>query len=138
VPAGRWLAGRKLYKKPRIAERHRHRYEFNTAYRDQLERAGLVLSGVSPDGSLVEMIELRDHPWFLASQFHPEFKSRRWTATRCSRASSGGARAAQGQGGGAAARRAQDRQAAVTHGTARIGALTVAAARRCCSSPGPA
>ena len=67
---------RKLYKKPRIAERHRHRYEFNTAYRDQLERAGLVLSGVSPDGSLVEMIELRDHPWFLASQFHPEFKSR--------------------------------------------------------------
>jgi CTP synthase len=67
---------RRLYKRQKVAERHRHRYEFNNAYRAQLEAAGLVLSGLSPDGSLVEMIELRDHPWFVASQFHPEFKSR--------------------------------------------------------------
>jgi CTP synthase len=59
-----------------ISERHRHRYEFNEAYREQLEGAGLICSGVSPDGGLVEMIELADHPWFLATQFHPEFKSR--------------------------------------------------------------
>lgn len=59
-----------------VAERHRHRYEFNTAYLEQLTRAGLVVSGTSPDGRLVEMIELPDHPWFVASQFHPEFKSR--------------------------------------------------------------
>ncbi|MBM4265240.1 MAG: CTP synthase [Deltaproteobacteria bacterium] len=69
------LASR-LYGKRKIAERHRHRYEFNNAYREQLERRGLVLSGLSPDGQLVEMIELPDHPWFVASQFHPEFKSR--------------------------------------------------------------
>ena len=67
---------RKLYKKGKISERHRHRYEFNDAYRERLESAGLVCCGVSPDGGLVEMIELRDHPWFLATQFHPEFKSR--------------------------------------------------------------
>jgi CTP synthase len=67
---------RRMYKKGRIAERHRHRYEFNNAYREQLEAAGLVCSGVSPDGSLVEIVELKDHPWFLGSQFHPEFKSR--------------------------------------------------------------
>jgi CTP synthase len=59
-----------------IYERHRHRYEVNNAYRDTLEEAGLVISGVSPDGSLVEMIELSGHPWFVASQGHPEFKSR--------------------------------------------------------------
>jgi CTP synthase len=59
-----------------ISERHRHRYEFNTAYRERLEAAGLVISGTSPDGRLVELIELRGHPWFLACQFHPEFKSR--------------------------------------------------------------
>jgi CTP synthase len=64
------------YGKAVVSERHRHRYEFNDAYREQLEAAGLVCSGVSPDGGLVEMIELRDHPWFLATQFHPEFKSR--------------------------------------------------------------
>ncbi|MBD5641832.1 MAG: CTP synthase, partial [Desulfovibrio sp.] len=57
-------------------ERHRHRYEFNNAYRQKLEEAGLVFSGTSPDGSLVEIMELRDHPWFLGCQFHPEFKSR--------------------------------------------------------------
>jgi CTP synthase len=59
-----------------ITERHRHRWEFNNAYRAELEAAGLVLAGLSPDGSLVEVIELRDHAFFVASQFHPEFKSR--------------------------------------------------------------
>lgn len=59
-----------------IYERHRHRYEFNNAYREQLEQAGMVFSGTSPDGRLVEMIELKDHPWFVAVQFHPEFVSR--------------------------------------------------------------
>ena len=58
-----------------VNERHRHRYEFNTVYRERLEKAGLVLAGTSPDGELVEIIELRDHPWFLACQFHPEFQS---------------------------------------------------------------
>jgi CTP synthase len=59
-----------------ISERHRHRYEFSNAYRERLEAAGLVLSGLSPDGHLVEVIEMRDHPFFVASQFHPEFTSR--------------------------------------------------------------
>lgn len=59
-----------------IYERHRHRYEFNNAYRDQLEALGLVISGISPDGKFVEIIELKDHPWFVAVQFHPEFASR--------------------------------------------------------------
>ena len=58
-----------------ISERHRHRYEFNPEYRDRLSRAGLVLSGTSPDGRLVEVVEVEDHPWFLGCQFHPEFKS---------------------------------------------------------------
>jgi CTP synthase len=59
-----------------ISERHRHRYEVNNDYRDRLAAAGLVISGVSPDGQLVEMIELRNHPYFVGCQFHPEFKSR--------------------------------------------------------------
>jgi CTP synthase len=59
-----------------ITERHRHRFEFNNSYRDQLEQAGLIVSGHSPDGRLVEIVELRDHPWFLGTQFHPEFLSR--------------------------------------------------------------
>lgn len=61
-----------------VQERHRHRYEFNSAYREELEAAGLVVSGTSPDGELVEMVELRRdlHPWFVATQAHPEFKSR--------------------------------------------------------------
>ncbi|MFL5756045.1 MAG: CTP synthase, partial [Chloroflexota bacterium] len=59
-----------------IYERHRHRFEVNNRYRRTLERAGMRLSGVSPDGRLVEIVELEDHPWFVASQFHPEFKSR--------------------------------------------------------------
>lgn len=66
----------KLYGAPTVHERHRHRYEFNNAYRTQLEEAGMVMSGHSPDGELVEMIELRDHPFFMGSQFHPEYKSR--------------------------------------------------------------
>jgi len=72
---GNSLAHR-VYGKRKISERHRHRYEFNNDYRALLEKHGLVLSGLSPDGGLVEMVELPDHPWFLASQFHPEFKSR--------------------------------------------------------------
>ena len=59
-----------------ISERHRHRYEFNNAYKEMLEEKGLVVSGISPNGELVEMIEVKDHPWFLGCQFHPEFKSR--------------------------------------------------------------
>jgi CTP synthase len=66
----------RLYGRRKISERHRHRYEVNNAYRDRLKQHGLILSGLSPDGELVEMIELADHPFFLASQFHPEFKSR--------------------------------------------------------------
>ncbi|MFN8619202.1 MAG: CTP synthase [Chloroflexota bacterium] len=59
-----------------IYERHRHRFEVNNQYREALEKSGMILSGQSPDGRLVEIVELRDHPWFVASQFHPEFKSR--------------------------------------------------------------
>lgn len=65
-----------VYQAVEISERHRHRYEVNNAYRDQLEKAGLVFGGLSPDGELVEIIELADHPWFIGVQFHPEFKSR--------------------------------------------------------------
>lgn len=66
----------RLYGRRKISERHRHRYEVNNDYRETLTRNGLVLSGLSPDEQLVEIIELGDHPFFLASQFHPEFKSR--------------------------------------------------------------
>ena len=69
------LAAR-LYSKKRISERHRHRYEFNNAYRERFMAKGMSFSGLSPDGELVEIIELRDHPWFIGVQFHPEFKSR--------------------------------------------------------------
>lgn len=64
------------YKKESISERHRHRYEVNNDYREALEKKGLLFSGLSPDGNLVEMTELPDHPWFLGCQFHPELKSR--------------------------------------------------------------
>ncbi len=64
------------YKKSNIFERHRHRYEVNNDYREKLESKGFLLSGLSPDGNLVEMAELNDHPWFLGVQFHPELKSR--------------------------------------------------------------
>ena len=69
------LAG-KAYGCPEVSERHRHRYELNNEFRDRLERHGMVMSGVSPDGRLVEIIELSDHPWFVGTQFHPEFRSR--------------------------------------------------------------
>ena len=65
----------RLYRKEIIEERHRHRYEFNNAYRDVLEQAGLKIAGVSIDGELVEIIEIAGHPWFLGCQFHPEFTS---------------------------------------------------------------
>jgi CTP synthase len=64
------------YGKDEVRERHRHRYEFNPAYRERLEKAGLVVTGISPKGDLVEIVEMRDHPWFLGVQFHPEFQSR--------------------------------------------------------------
>ena len=67
---------RAAYARERIDERHRHRYEINNAYRSVLEEAGMVWSGVSPDGQLVEIGELRDHPWMVGSQFHPEFRTR--------------------------------------------------------------
>jgi CTP synthase len=59
-----------------VDERHRHRWEFNNAYREQFEQHGMIFSGVSPDGRLVEVVELKDHPYMVASQFHPEFLSR--------------------------------------------------------------
>ncbi len=65
----------KAYGASEVNERHRHRYEFNNKYRFQLEELGMRISGISPSGNLVEIIELEDHPWFLAGQFHPEFKS---------------------------------------------------------------
>ncbi len=65
-----------VYGKTNASERHRHRYEFNQKYREQMEGAGFVVSGTSPDGALVELIELKNHPWFLACQYHPEFQSK--------------------------------------------------------------
>jgi CTP synthase len=69
------LAAR-VYGKKKISERHRHRYEFNNGYRELFTSHGMILSGLSPDGNLVEIVELKDHPWFLGCQFHPEFRSR--------------------------------------------------------------
>lgn len=66
----------KIYKKKEISERHRHRFEFNNDYKEILEEYGLIASGTSPDGSLVEIVELKNHPFFIAGQFHPELKSR--------------------------------------------------------------
>ena len=66
----------KVYGKKEISERHRHRYEFNNDYRENLENAGLHISGTSPDGKLVEIVEIEEHPYFIAGQFHPELKSR--------------------------------------------------------------
>ena len=65
-----------VYQATEVSERHRHRYEFNNTYRETLTSYGLILSGLSPDGHLVEIIELKHHPWFVATQFHPEFNSR--------------------------------------------------------------
>jgi CTP synthase len=67
---------RRIYGADRISERHRHRYEINNAYRPVLADGGMVFSGASPDGRLVEMLELPDHPWFVGCQFHPDVKSR--------------------------------------------------------------
>ena len=66
----------KVYGKGEISERHRHRYEYNNSYKQRLEAAGLKVSGTSPDGLLVEIVEIEDHPYFIAAQFHPELKSR--------------------------------------------------------------
>ena len=66
---------RDLYLLDLITERHRHRYEFNNTYREKLQAAGLCIAGTSIDGNLVEIIEIPDHPWFVACQFHPEFTS---------------------------------------------------------------
>ena len=65
-----------IYKSKLIQERHRHRYEVNIRYKDQFEQKGMLFSGLSPDNKLPEIIELKNHPWFIAVQFHPEFKSR--------------------------------------------------------------
>jgi len=66
----------KIYGSPEVMERHRHRYEFNMKYRDQMNEKGFVISGTSPDGTLAELIELRDHPYFVGCQYHPEFQSK--------------------------------------------------------------
>jgi CTP synthase len=65
-----------VYGVPEVSERHRHRYEVSNSYRDQFTANGLKLSGLSPDGSLVEIVELENHPWFIGVQFHPELRSR--------------------------------------------------------------
>jgi CTP synthase len=67
---------RKAYRVPKVSERHRHRYEFNNEFREVLSAKGLRITGLSPDGRLVEIVEIQDHPWFLGCQFHPEFQSR--------------------------------------------------------------
>ena len=67
---------KELYQAEKISERHRHRYEYNNEYKEKFENAGLICSGTSPDGKLVEIVEYRKHPYFIAGQFHPEFKSR--------------------------------------------------------------
>ena len=64
------------YQREMVQERHRHRYEFNNAYKEVLGEKGLIFSGTAPDESLVEIVELPNHPWFVGCQFHPEFKSR--------------------------------------------------------------
>jgi CTP synthase len=67
---------REIYGSDHISERHRHRYEVNINFRSQFEKAGLVFSGMSPDGQLPEIVERKDHPWFIGVQFHPELKSK--------------------------------------------------------------
>ena len=68
-----------IYPEKKIKERHRHRYEVNIKYKNEFEKKGLIFSAMSPDGLLPEIIELKDHPWFIGVQFHPEFKSRPFT-----------------------------------------------------------
>ena len=67
---------REIYQEEEISERHRHRYEVNNDYRETLKKHGMILSGLSPDGRIVEMIELKEHPFFIGTQGHPELKSR--------------------------------------------------------------
>ena len=74
IPAGS-LAHR-VYGKTEVSERHRHRYELNNDYLDRLRESGLTVSGLNPETQLAEIVEREDHPWFLACQFHPEFRSR--------------------------------------------------------------
>ena len=69
-------ASRVAYDKEEVSERHRHRFEFNNQFRDELEAAGLMVAGVNPERDLVEIVEVKDHPWFVAVQFHPEFQSK--------------------------------------------------------------
>jgi CTP synthase len=90
------------YGQTEIVERHRHRFEVNNQYRSELEKAGLVISGVNPERDLVEVVELADHPWFVACQYHPEFLSRPYRAhplfrdfIAASKAGQGGVRADQ-------------------------------------------
>ena len=64
------------YGRKEISERHRHRYEFNNDYRDQFSEAGLLISGINPEKGLVEIVEVKNHPWFVGVQFHPEFQSK--------------------------------------------------------------
>jgi CTP synthase len=66
---------RKIYKTQHITERHRHRYEFNNDYLENYEKQGMTASGINPQTGLVEIVEIKDHPWFLGTQFHPEYKS---------------------------------------------------------------
>ncbi len=73
---GKDTLAHQVYGRSEVVERHRHRYEFNMAYREMMEAKGFVISGSSPDGNLVELIEIKGHPWFLACQFHPEFRSK--------------------------------------------------------------
>ncbi len=74
LAAGSQVAG--IYDSSEVSERHRHRYEVNVAYKERLEKAGMIFSGMSPDGKLPEIIEIPDHPWFIGVQFHPELKSK--------------------------------------------------------------
>jgi CTP synthase len=69
-------ASRLAYDKEEVSERHRHRFEFNNSYREEMENAGLIVAGVNPERDLVEIVEVKDHPWFVAVQFHPEFQSK--------------------------------------------------------------
>jgi CTP synthase len=73
---GKGTLAEKVYGSTEVMERHRHRYEFNMKYRDQMNKKGFVISGTSPDGTLAELIELRDHPYFVGCQYHPEFQSK--------------------------------------------------------------
>lgn len=70
----------KIYKTNKISERHRHRYEVNINYKKQLEKEGLTFSGTSPDGTLTEIVEIKNHPFFIGVQFHPELKSKPFLA----------------------------------------------------------